>query len=107
VTDSVAIAFADRRSSRTAPTKRIPLRGKVLIRRCASPLSKQAPADFVTWKARAAADLKRQHNVNPGTIPVRLWRHLYIQGRSPQAAADQAALSAYNNQSAANRLWKR
>jgi hypothetical protein len=59
VTDSVAIAFADRRSSRTAPTKRIPLRGKVLIRRCASPLSKQAPADFVTWKARAAADLKR------------------------------------------------
>jgi hypothetical protein len=34
-----------------------------------SPVAKLAPADFVTWKARAAADLKRQHNVNPGIIP--------------------------------------
>jgi hypothetical protein len=30
-------------------------------------MAKPAPADFVTWKARAAADLKRQHNVNPGS----------------------------------------
>jgi hypothetical protein len=62
--------------------------------------SKGAPADFVTWKARAAAELKRQHNINPGIIPARMWKHLYIQGRTPQKAAGQAAVSAYNAQSA-------
>jgi hypothetical protein len=39
--------------------------------------------------------------------PVVVWRHLYIQGRSPQEAAEQAAVSAYNTQSAADRLRKR
>jgi hypothetical protein len=72
-----------------------------------SPVAKPAPADFVTWKARAAADLKRQHNVNPGIIPARMWKHLYIQGKTPQKAADQAAVSAYNAQSAADRLKRR
>jgi hypothetical protein len=43
-----------------------------------STAAKQAPADFVTWKARAAAELKRQHSVNPGIIPARMWKHLYI-----------------------------
>jgi hypothetical protein len=66
-----------------------------------------APADFVTWKARAAAELKRQHSVNPGVIPARMWKHLYIQGKTPQKAADQAAVSAYNAQSAADRLKRR
>jgi hypothetical protein len=33
-------------------------------------VAKGAPADFVSWKARAAADLKRQHNVNPA----RMWK---------------------------------
>jgi hypothetical protein len=45
-----------------------------------SPAAKGAPADFVTWKARAAADLKRQHNVNPGIIPLKassLWRPIF------------------------------
>jgi hypothetical protein len=71
-----------------------------------SPVAKPAPADFVTWKARAAADLKRQHNVNPGIIPARMWKHLYIQGHSPQRGAELAAVSAYNAQSAADRLRK-
>jgi hypothetical protein len=62
---------------------------------------------FVSWKARAAADLKRQHNVNPGIIPARMWKHLYIQGHSSQRGAELAAVSAYNAQSAANRLRKR
>jgi hypothetical protein len=30
--------------------------------------------------------------------------HMYIQGRSPQDAADQVAVSAYNARSAADRL---
>jgi hypothetical protein len=73
------------------------------------PAAKPAPAptDFVTWKARAAAELKRQHSVNPGIIPARMWKHLYIQGRTPQKAADQAAVSAYNAQSAADGLKRR
>ena len=65
-----------------------------------------APADFVTWKARAAAELKRQHSVNPGMIPARMWKHLYIEGKTPQKAADLAAVSAYNERSAADRLRK-
>jgi hypothetical protein len=39
-------------------------------------------------------------------IPERVWRQLYIKGVTPQDAADQAAVSAYNKQSAANRLRK-
>jgi hypothetical protein len=61
-------------------------------------------ADFKAWLAEAVAALQREHNVNPATIPVRVWRHLYIQGRSPREAAEQAAVSAYNTRSAADRL---
>jgi hypothetical protein len=70
------------------------------------PAAKPAPAptDFVTWKARAAAALKRQHRVNPSIIPARMWKHLYIQGKMPQKAADQAAVSAYNAPPPADRL---
>jgi hypothetical protein len=50
------------------------------------------------------AALQREHNINPSTIPMRVWRHLYIQGRNPQKAADQAAASAHNVRSAADRL---
>jgi hypothetical protein len=39
---------------------------------------------------RDAIPKERRHNVNPAIIPVRVWRHLYIQGGSPQEAADQA-----------------
>jgi hypothetical protein len=66
-------------------------------------------ADFKSWLADAVAALQREHNVNPGIIPVRVWRRLFIQGRSPREAAKQAAMSAYkmsayNKQSAADRL---
>jgi hypothetical protein len=61
-------------------------------------------ADFKSWLADAVAALQREHNVNPATIPMRVWRHLYIQGRTPQGAADQAAVSAYNTRPAAERL---
>jgi hypothetical protein len=73
-----------------------------------SPAAKpaSAPTNFVTWKARAAAKLKRQHTVDPGIIPALMWKHLYIQGHSPQQAADQA-VSAYNAPPAADRLRSR
>jgi hypothetical protein len=60
--------------------------------------------DYKTWLADAVAELQRQQNVNPSTIPMRVWRHLYIQGRSPHDAAQQAAVSAYNTLSVADRL---
>jgi hypothetical protein len=59
-------------------------------------------ADFKSWLA-----LQREHNTNPAIIPVRIWRHLYIQGRAPQEAAAQAAVSAYNARPAADRLRDR
>jgi len=61
-------------------------------------------ADFKTWLAEAVANLQREHNINPSVIPIRVWRHLYIQGRTPHDAADKAAVSAHNVRSAADRL---
>jgi hypothetical protein len=63
-------------------------------------------ADYAAWKIMAGADLLERHDVRPGIIPERLWRKLYRQRLSPQKAADQAAVSAYNTMSAAARLRK-
>jgi xanthine dehydrogenase YagT iron-sulfur-binding subunit len=46
-------------------------------------------ADYAAWKILAGADLLGRHDVKPGIIPERLWRRLYIQGLSPQKAADR------------------
>jgi hypothetical protein len=64
-------------------------------------------ADFKAWLADAVAALQRDHNMNPAIIPQRTWRNLYIQGKTPQQAADRAAVSAYNRRSAADRLKRR
>jgi hypothetical protein len=56
---------------------------------------KKAP-DYVTWKASAAAALEREHKINAGAIPPRVWRHLYVLNLSPEKAAEQTAVSAYN-----------
>jgi hypothetical protein len=34
---------------------------------------------FKTSLADAVAELQREHNINPGTIPMRVWRHPYIR----------------------------
>jgi hypothetical protein len=80
-----------------------------MARKAKAPISSRADraaeqADFKSWLADAVAALQREHNINPSTIPMRVWRHLYIQGRNPQKAADQAAVSAHNVRSAADRL---
>jgi hypothetical protein len=75
--------------------------------RASRPSRAAEQADYKTWLAGAVAALQRKHNVNPAIIPVRVWRHLYIQGRNPQKAADQAAVSAHNVRSAADRIRKR
>jgi len=64
-------------------------------------------ADFKAWLADAVAALQRDHNMNPAIIPQRTWRNLYIQGKTPQQAADRAAVSAYNRRAAADRLKQR
>jgi hypothetical protein len=53
--------------------------------RARAPSSKMRPV-------RTAGEPK--YSINPGIIPARMWKHLYIQGRTPQKAADQAAVSA-------------
>jgi transposase-like protein len=63
--------------------------------------------DYKTWLADAVAELQRKHNINPSIIPIRVWRRLYIQGRTPHDAADKAAVSAHNARLAANRLKRR
>jgi hypothetical protein len=68
---------------------------------------KTKQADYAYWKVRAAANLANRLDVKPGIIPERLWRRLYIRGLSPQKAADQAAVSAYNTRSPANWLKRR
>jgi hypothetical protein len=62
---------------------------------------------YAEWKDRAEVQLERRHGVKATTIPARVWTRLYTQGRSPKEAAEQAAVSAYNAQSAADRLRKR
>ena len=64
-------------------------------------------ADFKAWPARAVAALQRDHNMNPAIIPQRAWRNMYIQGKTPQQAADRAAVSAYNRRSAGDLLEQR
>jgi hypothetical protein len=71
--------------------------------------AKQSPrkveqADYAAWKILAGADLLGRHDVKPGIIPEHQWRRLYIMGLTPQKAADQAAVSAYNAMSPADRL---
>jgi hypothetical protein len=53
-------------------------------------------ADYRMWLADAVAELQRRHNINPAIIPQRTWQHMYIRGRTPSDAADQAAVSAHN-----------
>jgi hypothetical protein len=52
-------------------------------------------------------ELQREQTSTPATIPMRVWRHLYFEGRTPQGAVDRAAVSAHNVRSPADRLRKR
>jgi len=52
------------------------------------------PTSLADWRDRAEVELERRHGVKASTIPISVWRQLFIQGRSPQEAAQQA-VSAY------------
>jgi hypothetical protein len=64
-------------------------------------------ADYATWKVEAMADLTNRHDAKASIIPERLWRLLYIQGRSPQQAADRAIIAAHTVRVVADRLKRR
>jgi hypothetical protein len=63
-------------------------------------------ATFAKWQARAAAALEAKHAIKAGTIPVRVWRHAYVRGLTPEEGAEHAARSAYNVRPASERLHK-
>jgi hypothetical protein len=63
-----------------------------------------ARADYRDWKDRAAAELERVHGVKASTTPECVWKKLYVQNMTPQEAAEQAAVSAYNARPASDRL---
>jgi hypothetical protein len=63
------------------------------------PTTKRPPApslSFAQWRAQAAERLEKSYQVNAGIIPHRVWRNLYISNLSPEDAAQQADVSAYN-----------
>jgi hypothetical protein len=59
---------------------------------------------YAEWKDRPEVELERRHGVKASTIPTRLWSRLFVQGRSPQEAAEHAAVSAYNTRPAFERM---
>jgi hypothetical protein len=48
------------------------------------------------WQAQAAAALEREHGIKAGSIPSRVWKHAFVRGLTPEQAAKDAAISAWN-----------
>jgi hypothetical protein len=59
---------------------------------------------YAEWKDRAEVELEHRHGVKASTIPARVWTKLYMQNLSPEAAAAEAATSAYNTRPAFERM---
>jgi hypothetical protein len=62
--------------------------------------------EYAAWKATAAAELERLHEVRAATIPDRVWKRLYVAGLLPQEAAQEAEVHHFNTRSPADRLRK-
>jgi hypothetical protein len=60
--------------------------------------------EYAAWKATAAAELERLHEVRAATIPDRVWKRLYVAGLGPQEAAQEAEVHHFNTRSPADRL---
>jgi len=46
--------------------------------------------DYSTWRAQAAAELKRLHGIAAERVSERIWKQFYVQNSSPREAADRA-----------------
>jgi hypothetical protein len=67
----------------------------------------QPAGDQAAWRAATEAELKRLHpDIRPSTIPLREWTRLYVRGLTPEAAAQQANVYAWNRHTPAERLRK-
>jgi hypothetical protein len=60
-------------------------------------------ADYRNWKSRAAALLERQ-GLSPGIMRERDWRQVYIRGKTPEDAAQQAETYYLNTRPAFERM---
>jgi hypothetical protein len=75
-----------------------------MTKKSRSTVKNDSAGTFADWRARVATALERTHGISAGTIPAPVWKHAYVQGLTPEDAAEQAAVSAYNVRPASDRL---
>jgi hypothetical protein len=46
--------------------------------------------NYSTWRALAAAELKRLHGIDANRIPERVWKQFYVQNSTVREAANRA-----------------
>jgi hypothetical protein len=46
--------------------------------------------NYSTWRALAAAELKRLHGIDANRIPERVWKQFYVQNSTAREAASRA-----------------
>jgi hypothetical protein len=46
--------------------------------------------NYSTWRALAAAELKRLHGIYANRIPERVWKRFYVQNSTAREAANRA-----------------
>jgi hypothetical protein len=63
--------------------------------------------DYSTWRALAAAELKRLHGIDAERIPERVWKQLYVSNASVQEAADSVKTHYWNSRPSADRARRR
>ena len=50
----------------------------------------EAQPSYPSWKDAAAQELKRLHGIEATAIPEREWTKLYVDGLTPEEAAEKA-----------------
>ena len=50
----------------------------------------EAQPSYGAWKDAAAEELKRLHGIEATAFPKREWTELYVQGLTPEEAAERA-----------------
>jgi hypothetical protein len=63
--------------------------------------------DYGTWRALAAAELKRRYDIDADRVPERVWKQLYVSNASVQEAADRAEIHYVNARPSADRARRR
>jgi hypothetical protein len=65
------------------------------------------PPTYPEWFGAAVAILQEKHDAKPSAVRPRTWVNWYVQGMSPEEAAQRAATEAYNALPAGKRLLRR